>query len=187
MLSAAFLAGLASGADTQKALLPPDVVERANSYIRTLVGDQYFARNYRFLPEESSVVSPGEFSVRYAYVPLRALGDPDHSIRIVVRPHSGTPVQGTVAMFDGTSIVEPRVHRQEAIEIALKAYGKPPPLHEVRASLRLPNKKPRRWRWKVEIEEPDPDPLCGRRRVFHVSVADGSLLNSLGEMNEACQ
>jgi hypothetical protein len=199
------LACTVHGPSPDPAVRLPEYLRKAEEYVQSQVGPQYYSSSYLALPNETDFVdSPYTVFIRYEYLPFRRLGEPSSRVTVAV-PENGDP-SGFVATIEGGKVLEPRISRSQAIEIALRSYffksspdqiaGPPPVLSEeaaakaVRVELVPPTyyqKSSTHFLWKVSVPEPHPDPHCSRARAFLVSAIDGSQRSGFGFSDEACE
>jgi hypothetical protein len=116
ILTLGFLPAVARGSPREQ--VPPEIIARADRYIVSRVGSQYFRENYTWVPEKTFVTREKEYFLYYSYEPLGRIGAGDHLVfvRMFAKPEY-VPTNYVMAVDSVGAIVEPSINRDRALEI----------------------------------------------------------------------
>lgn len=173
------------------AVLPKDIVARADAYIAAATDKDYQKAHYRILPEHAHHQREGDcsgppigYSLTYHYAPLMEDGAATVAITVYVPSSAECAASGDVVLRDSTgAIVEPTMQRAEVMRIARRRWPDIPSDWTSSASLStIMGRAGYGWRWQVSFT--GPGTACWPSKTATVDARSGELLES-GEL-ETC-
>jgi len=154
--------------------IPGGIIERADKYIISKVGKDYFKQNYRFLEEESlgNKGNPLEYFLYYDYLPATKLAG--ETVKIFVRMSESPDYVpwDYVACVNKGKICEPKITKKQALEIVAAQKIKEFSEEKAEISFGMPNADKDRPGWFWEIAIPIEQGRCGTTSIYHVVRVD---------------
>jgi len=138
--------------------IPEVIRERADEFIISQVGQDYFLEKYRYVPDRSRAKAYAHgvrYVLSYEYISLSQLTGKQQIVEVRVYSDPDVPTSNYVASVRDGDVFEPKVKLDEAISISDRHITEIFDKGHIKARISAPSDPMEHWMWvlKIPVEE----------------------------------